>query len=91
MSFLSAIKSCFFDMDEKEINNMSKGGHKANEHGELWVKNVLNEWNFFQGFNMEKSIVDLSKDEDSMMNLVNMFYFILHVAKKDDSLYPLTR
>jgi hypothetical protein len=74
MSFLSAIKSCFFDMD-----------------GELWVKNVLNEWNFFQGFNMEKSIVDLSKDEDSMMNLVNMFYFILHVAKKDDSLYPLTR
>lgn len=55
------------------------------------MKNVLNEWNLFHGFNMEKSSVDLSKDEDSMMNLMNMFYFILHVAKKDGSLYPLTR
>jgi len=48
-------------------------------------------WNVFHGFNMEKSSLDLSKDEDSMMNLMNMFYFILHVAKKDGSLYPLTR
>jgi hypothetical protein len=78
-------------MDEKEINNMSKGCHKANKHVELWVKNVWNEWNVFHGFNMEKSIADLLEDEDSMMNLMNMFYFILHVAKKDGSLYPLTR
>lgn len=55
------------------------------------MKNVLNEWNVFHGFNMEKLIVDLLEDEDSMMNLMNMFYFILHVAKKAGSLYPLTR
>ncbi len=70
---------------------MNKGGHKVNKHVELWVKNVLNEWNVFHGFNMEKSIFDLLEDEDSMMNLVDMFYFILHVPKKDGSLYPLTK
>ncbi len=78
-------------MDEKEINNMNKGGHKANKDVELWVQNMLNGWNVFHGFNMEKSSADLLKDDNSMMNLVNMFYFILHVAKKDGSLYPLTR
>jgi hypothetical protein len=52
---------------------MSKGGHKANKRVELWVKNVLNEWNVFHGFNMEKSIADLSGDEDSNEHV--LFYF----------------
>lgn len=46
---------------------------------------------FFMVFNMEKSSVDVLEDDDSMMNLMNMFSFILHVAKKDGSLYTLTR
>jgi hypothetical protein len=42
----------------------------------------------FCGFDTTKSIVDLSKDEGLIKDLVDMLSsFILQVAKKDGSLY----
>jgi hypothetical protein len=61
----------------------------VNKHVELWAMNVLYEWRFLDA---RKFIVDMSKDKGSIKDLVDMLSsFVLQVAKKDGSLYRLTR
>jgi len=70
------------------MKNVNKGGRRVSKHVELSAKNVFDEWKLFDGFNTTKFIVDLSKDESSIKDLVDMLSsFILQVAKKDDNLY----
>jgi hypothetical protein len=58
----------------------------------MWVKNAFDELHEFWGFNIIKSIVDLSKDEQFVMVLDDMLaMFILQVTKKDDGLYLLMK
>jgi len=70
------------------MKNVNKGGQRVSKHVELWAKNVFDEWKLFDGFNTTKFIVDLSEDEGSIKDLVDMLSsFILQVAKKDDTFY----
>ncbi len=63
-----------------------------NKHVELWAMNVFNEWRLFCAFDTRKSIIDMSKDEGSIKDLVGMLSsFVLQVARKDGSMYPQTR
>jgi hypothetical protein len=79
----------FLDMEEKEIENINKIGCRASKHVELWVRNVFDEWWVFRGFNIEKFIIDIFEDEDFVMNLVEMFFKILQVVKKDGTVNSL--
>ncbi len=56
-------KSQFINLDDKELDNVNQGSHKASKHVKLQVKNVFDEWRKFWGYNLEKSIVDLFKGE----------------------------
>jgi hypothetical protein len=79
-------------VDENELDNVNRGGCRAVKHSEVWAKNAFDEWQKFQGHNIERSIADLSKNEDIIMELVDMFsLFILQVAKKDNNMYLLTK
>lgn len=82
----------FLDIGEKEVDNVNKGGQRINKHAELWAKNAFDKWKVFRGFDTTSSIVDLSKDESSIKNLVDMLSSsILQVAKKDGSIYLPTK
>jgi hypothetical protein len=37
------LKSHFFDIDEKNMNNLNKGGWKVSKHVELWARNAFDE------------------------------------------------
>jgi len=79
--FLS--KSQILDLDEKEVENVNKGGWRINKHVELWVRNVFDEWRIFHGFDTTRSIIDLSKNESYVKDLVDIIsFFVLQVAKK---------
>jgi hypothetical protein len=87
-----ALKSHFLDLNEKEVENVNKGSQRISNDVKLWVKNAFDEWNFFCNLDTTRSIVDLSKDEYSFQDLVDMFsFFILKIAKKDSILYPPTK
>ncbi len=63
-----------------------------NKYVELWAMNVFYEWRVFRDFDTRKFIVDMSKDKGSIKDLMDMLSsFVLQVAKKDGSLYHLTR
>ncbi len=54
-----------------------------NKHIKLWVKNAFDEWRLFCGFDTLKFIVDLSKDEGLIKDLVDMlFSFCFASCKK---------
>jgi hypothetical protein len=42
------------------------------KHVELWAMNVFDEWRLFRDFDTRKSIVDISKNEGSIKDLVDM-------------------
>lgn len=68
---------------EEELDDVNQGGHRAKKHLQVWVKKTFDEWRKIWGYNIERSIVDLSKDKDIVMELVDMLsLFILMVAKK---------
>ncbi len=76
----------------KELENVEKGGCKASRYGENCVENVFDKWRKFCGFGTKRSIANVSKDVNSIKELVDMIVmFILKVATKDGSLYPLTK
>jgi hypothetical protein len=79
-------KNQLLDLDEKEVDNVNKGGRKINKHVKLWAKNAFDEWKVFRGFDTTSSIANLSKNESSIKNLVDM-----QVAKKDGNIYLPTK
>jgi len=82
------MKSHFLDLDEREVENVNKGGWRINKHVELWARNVFDEWKVFDSLDTTRSIVDLLEEESFVKDLINMLSsFVLQVAKKDGSLY----
>jgi hypothetical protein len=72
----------------KELQNVEKRGHKASKYGENCAKNAFDKWRKFCGFGTKRSITNVSKDANSIKELVDMLaLFNLKVAKKDGSLY----
>jgi hypothetical protein len=66
------------DIDENELQIVNKGNQRLNKHS-------FDAWHEFQGFDIKKSIANLSKDPNAIMVLVDMLVmFILQVAKKDE-------
>jgi len=64
----------------------------VNKRIELGVTNAFDQWKLFCAFDTSIIIVDLSKDEGLIKDLVDMlFSFVLQVAKKNGSLYPRTK
>jgi hypothetical protein len=68
------LKSHFLDIDEKELENINKGGRKVNKHVKLRTKNAFDEWKVFCGFDTSKSMLS---------------FLTLQVGKNDNNLYPL--
>jgi len=58
---------------EKKLQNVNKGGQRTSIHVKMWAKNAFDEWWEFLGFNTKKSIIYLVKDEQTMMELEEMF------------------
>ncbi len=65
-------KSRFLDIDDKELENVNKGGWRVNKHIKLWAMNMFDEWRLLRDFDTRKSIVDMFKDEGSIKDLVDM-------------------
>jgi len=38
------LKSHFFDIGDKEMENVNKGGWRMGKQTKLWAKNVFDEW-----------------------------------------------
>jgi hypothetical protein len=75
------LKNQSLDLDEKEVDNVNKGGRRINKHVELWAKNAFDEWKVLRSFDTRRSIVDLSKKESSIKNMVDMLSsFILQIV-----------
>jgi hypothetical protein len=73
------------DIDENELQIVNKGNQRLNKHSEIWARNAFDAWHEFRGFDIKKSIANLSKDLNAIMVLVDMLVmFILQVAKKDE-------
>ncbi len=76
-------KNQFLDLDEKEVDNVNKGGWRVNKHIALWTKNAFDEWRVFCSFDTTRSlIINLLEDESFANNIVDMLSsFALQVAK----------
>ncbi len=86
------LKSRFLVIDDKELENVNKGGWRVSKHVELWAKNAFDKWRIFCAFDTNKLIANLLEGKSSIKNFADiLFYFVLQVAKQDDSLYPLTK
>lgn len=42
----------FLNVSESKLNNVNKGGWKANKHTELWAKELFDDRWRFQGYDM---------------------------------------
>ncbi len=73
------LKSWFLKVDERELENLNKEGCKVDKYTKLQVKNELDEWWKFCGYDIERSIVNLSQNEEAINGIVH---------KKNGSLYP---
>ncbi len=60
------------DLDEKEVDNVNKDGHRISKHIKLWMNNAFDEWRVFRDIDITKSIIDLSKNEYFVKNLMDM-------------------
>jgi hypothetical protein len=81
----------FLEINGFELKNVNKEGWRASKHTELWAKKLFDDWRRFWGDDIQNFIIDLSKREETIKDLVDMLcLFVLQVAKKDDILYPLT-
>jgi hypothetical protein len=54
------LKSWLHKVDKRELENLNKEGCKVDKHAKLWVKNELDEWWKYCGYDIERSIVNLS-------------------------------
>jgi hypothetical protein len=80
------------DVNERKLDNVNKVNRKANKHIELWVKNVFDIWKKLQSYNMEKSVINLSKNEKTISkDLWACFLGFFFNCKKKGILYLPTR
>jgi predicted nucleic-acid-binding Zn-ribbon protein len=69
-------KCRFLNIDEKSLQNVNKGGQRINKHVKMWAKNAFDKWWELWGFDTKKFIIDLAKDEQTIMELEDM---VVHV------------
>lgn len=86
------LKSRFFEINDKEMGNVNKGGRRMVKHAKLWAKNAFDEWRLFCGFDTIKFITNLFENKGLIKGLVDVLSsFILAITKKYGCLYPPTK
>jgi len=81
----------FFEVDERKLENVNKGGCRTNKHVELWAKKAFDEWTNFRVM-IQKSIVNLFENKKTIEELIDMLVlFVLQITKKDGTMYLLTK
>ena len=84
----SVQNSRFRELDATEVKNTSMGGERRSAHSETWAKNAFDEWRRFRGIPTNKTIGELS-EEDDIRGFVELLHdFALQVTKQDGTLYP---
>ena len=84
----SSSKSCRFRaLDPVEVKNTSMGGERRSAHSETWARNTFDEWRRFRGYSLEKTIGELSEEEDIRGFVEMLVDFLLQVSKQDGTLY----
>jgi hypothetical protein len=46
------LKSRFLVIDDKELENVNKGGQRVHKHAKLWANNVFDKWKNFVGLTL---------------------------------------
>jgi hypothetical protein len=78
----------FGELKDSEVELVVNGGKRKSKYFKNWAAKAFDEWRLCKGLSIEKSIGDLSEEED-LHGFVNMlFKFFLQVRKMDGSLYP---
>ncbi len=71
---------------------LMKRNWKTNKHVEIQTLNIIDECLKFLGFDTNKYIVDPSKNEHNILDLVDMLaMLILQMAQKDGNLHAPTK
>jgi hypothetical protein len=66
------------------MENVNKGGRRVNKHDETMGEKFFR---FFHGFDTLKFIVDLSKDESFLKDLLDMLFFFCFASRKKGWLF----
>jgi hypothetical protein len=82
---------CFGTVTEAELKNVRRGGVRCSKASERWVARSFDDWRQFCGISTEKSIGDLSEENDLWPLVQMLTRFILEVKKKDNKLHHSTR
>ncbi len=73
-----------------ELNNVNKGGRITSKHTEFWAKKLFDDWQQFQGYDIQKFIINLFKSEKTTKDLIDMLcLFVLQVAKTRTTLFTI--
>ena len=79
---LSSSGVCRFgDADGDELPSIIASRKQKSWRVEQWAQRVFDEWHLFQGYLVDKSIVDLSKAVDTKPLVEMLVYFFLEVKK----------
>jgi hypothetical protein len=55
------LKSCFLDLNKKEVEKINKGSRRVSKHVEFWVKNVFDERKVFHGLIQQNQLLIFQK------------------------------
>jgi hypothetical protein len=78
----------FGSLLDSEVAHVKDGGERKSKHAENWAAKAFDEWRVCKGLPIDRSIGDLSEDEDLHPFVEMLFKFFLQVRKMDGSLYP---
>jgi hypothetical protein len=67
---------------------VKRGRERKSKHSEKWAARAFDEWRLCKGLSVDKSIGDLSEEENLHPFVEMLFKFFLQVQKVDGSMYP---
>ncbi len=70
-------RSHFLKVDDRDLENVSMGGHRSTKHAEIQAKNAFDEWRWFCGYETNMSIANMLEKEKNVKGLVNMFFLFV--------------
>jgi hypothetical protein len=70
---------CFGELDEVKVKNALAGRTQKPRYSEVWACNAFDEWWLYNGYSIDKSIVDIPKEVDIRGLVDLLFKFILQV------------
>jgi len=71
----------------EDYEEVAKGGPRRSIHCERWAMRAFDAWRIDRGASIDKSIADMSEDEDLSILLELLVQFFLEVKKQDGTMY----